>query len=382
MALLPLALLLAAAAPIADLPMLEDHGHVFVAGSVGSTSGLWLALDTGASASVLDADLARRLGIEAGERGQAGGAGGVVETAVARGVAVSLPGVPLGRLDLDTLPLGPISSRQGAPIALVLGYELFSRFAVELDYENGRLRLWDPGSYLTPADATSLPIDIVHNHPYVEATVRSRGGATIQGRFVIDLGSAQSVILTPRVVEEHRLLLSTPTLQGRAGGVGGTFAIHTGRVASLQVGPFTVRDVVAVLPLGGVVADAEGAAGNLGGGFLRRFRVVLDYSRRRMLLMPNDRFDEGDEADMSGLALLAHGDGLREVAIERVRDGSPGAEAGLRAGDRILAVDGTPLADFALWDLRERFRRAGEHRLTVLRGEERLELVLRTRRQI
>lgn len=382
MILVPFVLLLAAAPPVADLPMLEDHGKVFVAGTVGTTSGLWLALDTGAARSVLDADLAAKLAIEARERGQTGGAGGVVETAVARGVAVSLPGVPLGPLDLDLVPLEPISSRQGVPIALILGYELFSRFVVELDYERGRLRLYDPASYRPPAGAASLPIDIVYNHPYVRATVRSHGGAVVRGRFVVDLGGSGNVLFTARAVEEHRLLEGTPTLSGRAGGIGGTFAVHTGRVRSLEVGPFTLRDQVAGMPLGGILADAEDAVGNLGGGFLRRFLVAFDYSRRRMVLLPNGRFDEADEADMSGLGLLAQGDGLHEVAIERVRETSPGAEAGLRAGDRIVAVDGGPPGELGLPRLRALFRRAGEHRLTVLRGAERLEVVLRTRRQI
>ncbi len=302
--------------------------------------------------------------------------------AAARGVAVSLPGVRLGRLDLDLIPLEPLSRSKGVSIALVLGYELFSRFAVELDYEHGRLRLYDPASYLPSAGATSFPIDIVYNHPYVQASVRSQDDAIVQGRFVIDLGSAQSVILTPRVVQQHRLVESTTTRKGSGGGVGGTFAVHIGRLPSLTVGPFTVRDVVAVLPLGGVLADAEDAVGNLGGGFLRRFRVVFDYSRRRMLLTPNRRFAESDEVDMSGLSLLAGGDGLHDVSIERVRENSPGREAGLRAGDRIVAVDGTSPGELALLRWRELFARVGEYRLTVLRGEERLAVVLRTRRQI
>jgi len=380
MAMLPLLLLLAARQPIADLPMIESHGQVFVTGTVGNASGLHLALDTGAARAVLDTRIAGKIGVEARGRGQASGAGGVVDTAVAHDVVVSLPGVPLGPLDLDVVPLEPISNQQGIPIALILGYELFSRYVVELDYEHCRLRLYDPTTYRTPPDAFSLPIDIVYNHPYVRASVRSRGGKTVSGRFVIDLGSAQSVILTPRAVQQSEMLKDTPTRRGKGGGIGGEFDVHTGRMRSLSVGPFTVHDPLAILPLGGVLADAEDAVGNLGGGFLRRFRVVFDYSRRRMLLTPNSRFEESDEIDMSGLTLRAEGDGLREVSIAHVRADSPAADAGLRAGDRILAVDGSP-AGIAL-ELRERFRRAGPYRINVLRGDERIEVVLRTRRQI
>jgi membrane-associated protease RseP (regulator of RpoE activity) len=362
--------------------MVEDHGHVFVSGAVKGTAGLWFAPDTGAARSVLDAEVGGRLGIEARERGEVGGAGGMVETRVARDVAISLPGAPLGALTLDVFPLRPISSRVGVPIALVLGYELFSRFVVELDYERGRMRLYEPAAYEPPVGAVSVPIDLVYNHPYVRASVRSRGGATVEGRYVIDLGSAQNVIFTPRSVEKFRLLEGTPTLRGEGAGIGGRVAMHTGRVSTVTVGPFTARDLVAIMPLGGVMADAEDAVGNLGGGFLRRFHVVFDYTRRRMLLTPNARFAAADEGDMSGLAIAASGEGMRELSIDRVRAGSPAAAAGLLAGDRILAVDGQELGDLPLPRLRNVLRSAGDRRLTVLRAGKRVEAVLRLRRQI
>jgi hypothetical protein len=371
-----------AAPPLADLPLIEDHGHVFVAGTIAGTPELWLALDTGASRSVLDADVAARLHVEARERGQAGGARGVVETAVARGVVVGLPGAALGRLDLDVLPLQGLSTHVGVPVALVLGHELFSRFVVEFDYEGGRMRLYEPAGYSAPAGATSLPIDLVYNHPYVRATARSRGGTTVEGRFVIDLGSSQNVIFTPRSVERFHLLEGTPTLKGQGGGLGGGFAMNLGRLSSLTLGPFTVRDLVAIMPSDGVMADAEDAVGNLGGGFLRRFNVVFDYSRRRMLLLPNQRYAEPDEIDMSGLALLAGGTSMREVSIERVRPDSPAAAAGLLPGDRLVEVDGKSLEDPALPHLRSLFSRQASYRVTVLRAGRRLEVALRTQRRI
>jgi membrane-associated protease RseP (regulator of RpoE activity) len=76
--------------------------------------------------------------------------------------------------------------------------------------------------------------------------------------------------------------------------------------------------------------------GNLGGELWRRFTVTLDYTGRQMYLAPNDAFDQPFDGPKSGLAPPLV-DGM--VKIVDVVDGSPAAEAGMQAGEAILAVN-------------------------------------------
>jgi membrane-associated protease RseP (regulator of RpoE activity) len=94
-------------------------------------------------------------------------------------------------------------------------------------------------------------------------------------------------------------------------------------------------------------------AGNVGGGVLERFTVTFDYPRRVMILEPNGR--EADPPDRSGMWLNAFD---RAFRVEAVTPGGPAADAGLAVGDRVLAVDGRPVSELRLPDLRDRLRGA------------------------
>jgi len=56
----------------------------------------------------------------------------------------------------------------------------------------------------------------------------------------------------------------------------------------------------------GALANKD-LTGNLGGGILRRFKVIFDYPNRRMIVEPNSHFTESFESDMSGMVLIAEG---------------------------------------------------------------------------
>lgn len=81
--------------------------------------------------------------------------------------------------------------------------------------------------------------------------------------------------------------------------------------------------------------------GDLGGEVFRRFTLVLDYSRQRIILEPNAYLLEPVEADMSGLELMAEGEDLQTLVVNEVAADSPAAAAaGLKEEDELVAVDG------------------------------------------
>ena len=174
------------------------------------------------------------------------------------------------------------------------------------------------------------------------------------------------------------------TLSSSGMGVGGAVETRIGRAERLELGPFRLAaPITALHPAGTGRISAPGTAGNIGGAILSRFRVILDYSRRRVILEPNASLDDPFEADMSGLGLVVSPPDLRTVRVARVQEDSPASGAGVRAGDVIERADGRPAGEIGLPALREMLRREGrEVRLTLLRGSERIEITLRTRRLI
>jgi predicted metalloprotease with PDZ domain len=154
-----------------------------------------------------------------------------------------------------------------------------------------------------------------------------------------------------------------------------------GRVRNIQVGRFVINNPLVIFSqTQGEKADGDG---QIGGEVLRRFRLILDYSRRRIILESNEHLAEPVEVDMSGFELVAKGEGLKTLTINEVLANSPAAEAGLREEDQLITINGRPVSELSLEQIRQMLKRERkEYVLRLKRGAQTLELKLKTRRLI
>jgi Aspartyl protease/PDZ domain len=360
-----------------------DH-RISVPARLNDGKPAWLVVDTGAAVSVLEKKRLPSLGLEAAGRHRLQGAGGPQEASRVQGVAVHLEGLELLDQTMDTLALEPLSAQTGRPLDGILGYPVFARRVIVVDYPRRRLSFLDAGGYRYSGPGKVVPIELVRNRPYATARVVLPGGRAMEGRFLIDTGASSSLSLWAAGAAGKEIVASFgKTLTVQARGVGGAFDVRLGRVERLELGGFTLARPVAVLR---PVEAGQGAArtlGSIGGAVLDRFKVIFDYPRRRMILEPGPGLNEPFEVDMSGLTLIAALPAFQRVHVERVLAGSPASEAGVQAGDEIAAVNGTPAVDIGLPALRERFRRQDQKvHLELWRGRERVVVELRTRRMI
>ncbi len=130
--------------------------------------------------------------------------------------------------------------------------------------------------------------------------------------------------------------------------------------------------------------NVEGEGGLIGDEILCRFKVIFDFSHRRMILEPNLHFKEPYEEDMSGMSLTPETvNGTKVFRIRQVVANTPASEAGLQADDLITAIDGQPAADFTEGHIEHMFTHDGqEFALTIKRGEKLLQAGLKLRRLI
>ena len=107
-----------------------------------------MALDTGASTTLLSPALARAVGVEGTQTVQLGGAGGTT----AGGARVGRARIRLGNLTRDGQQvavadvLGPIRQVAGAPIEGVLGADMFGAGRITIDYGSNRLWFEESGT--------------------------------------------------------------------------------------------------------------------------------------------------------------------------------------------------------------------------------------------
>ena len=156
-----------------------------------------------------------------------------------------------------------------------------------------------------------------------------------------------------------------------ADGVNGiVFDTVTARIDAIRIGPYDLQRPLVALSRDtqGTFAMAEVGV-NLGGNVLRRFKVIVDYPRQRVILEPNARLHDPFPADASGLVLTATGDDFKTFIVHGVVPKSPADEAGFREEDVITAIDGEPATTYALWQIQDLFKDANRaRRVTITRA--------------
>lgn len=333
------------------LPFRFLNNHVYVDAKLnGRTFGL--LVDTGA-ANVMTPTVAQALRLRSVGNAQVKGAGEFTENAAFTRVAnVSLGDVRLRNQLFAVVPLEKLGAVEGVPFHGILGYELFKRFVVRIDYPRRTLTLYDAGAWRAAGAGVAIPFVFNGTVPEIEGEIDG-----IAAAFDIDTGSRASVGLNSPFVQKHALRARfKPSIDAVTGwALGGPTRGTVARVGRVKLGPVVVPNVVVDMSLQRLGALTNTApAGSIGSGLLQRFVVTFDYSRQRIYLLAQPGRAR-DGYDRSGLWINQSAGGFR---IDAVVPGSPGALAGLREGDVIVAVDGVSAAALLLNDMRERLRDA------------------------
>jgi hypothetical protein len=308
-----------------------------------------------------------------------------VDVSVMPGASFDLPGVELLNQTIMGIPLTKLEPYEGRMIDGILGYDLISRFVLEIDYAKSVIHLYEPATYSYSGKGERLPLVLEGNIPQVTATVSVAGKPPVKAKFTIDTGARTALNLSSPFCAEQGFPGAIETLSGGHGaGIGGETQQVIGRVSTLQLGSFELRDVVAGFSLdeGGALASEE-TAGLIGGDILKRFTVIFDYSRSEMILEPNAALNAPFEYDMFGAFLLAQAPDFERFVVHRLIEGAPAKAAGLKEGDIIVSIDGRPAADYTLEQVRGLFRDEGrECVLGIEEGDEVRSVKLKLKRLI
>jgi hypothetical protein len=196
---------------------------------------------------------------------------------------------------------------------------------------------------------------------------------------MFDTGSGGALVLHSPFVGAHNLPGpdSTTVRAIGIGGAGGQSVGRIGRVASLQLGAFTIKNPETIFSAdtAGSFAD-KSLAGNIGVQIARRFRMMLDYSRSRLILEPSAVFDEPFDRAQSGLAVRAEGADYRTFRVREVLENSPATEAGIQEGDVITSIDGAAAESLTLTAIGELLEKPVTRVLLIRRSDQVIKISL------
>ncbi len=342
-----------------EVPIEVHNGHLFLKVRLNG-KGPYLMLFDSSGINVLLPQVAAALG------DKAAGALGAGEAKQDPGITMverlEFGGIVVERQVFATLDLALFMRRvEGLDhVAGLIGYELFRRFPVKLDYARSRAIFYDPAKFKYAGTGTRVPFEFRGTVPQVTGRVDG-----IAGKFAIDTGSRGSLTLNTPFVEANGLVEKLGATQEAitGAGVGGHVRALLARAGTLEFGGVEASKPVTALSLQtkGALADPD-RAGNIGYGILRQFNVTFDYANHVLYFENNADYGKTDVYDRAGMWLER---GARGVEVVDVVAGSPAAAAGVKAGDAIIAVDGKAWTALPLTSVRAAMKAAPGTRVRV-----------------
>lgn len=340
---------------ITRIPFDLINNHIYVDGLVDGKQARFI-VDTG-GVNMLTPAAAKKFGIEGAGKLAAQGVGeNTMDLSLANAREVRVGDAVQDNPVFYIVDLGSLAAIEGHEFDGLVGYEMFSRFGVTIDYAKRELTVAVSQRFAAPAGAHGIPFELSERIPVIEGKLDG-----VDVRLSVDTGSRVSLTLHSPFVAEHDLITryaaAAEAVMGW--GVGGPSRGQPARFGTLRLGDIDIENIAGDLFTGkkGAFASPD-VSGNLGGGVFKRFTLAFDYANRRLYLAPNDAFDKPDAYDRSGLFLFADGDALK---IVDVATGSAATKAGLQVGDRIFSIDGEPVSKRSLdqWRVQLRERPAG-----------------------
>lgn len=304
-----------------------DERHILIPVHIGSKEYLF-AVDTGATWTVFDSSLRSHLGeqVDRAVRAETGNAEFEAKSFRAP-TDVKVGSLPFSDGDIVCENLALLREHTGSPIYGFLGMDFLNDWIVSIDFDEGQLDFVAPGVPLktTWGDRVECAFRSA-GIPWYPATLAKKPTPSF---FLLDTGFPDTGALQETVFSElaksGELRISG---QRKVGGIIDEGVMPLGRISRLGFGTFEHKNLL---------LETCKNKNIIGLGYLRRFRVTIDFPREKLYLAKGKRFSEPDHGPMCGAYFLFKQD---KIVVDYVDEKSPAHAAGVRAKDVLLQICG------------------------------------------
>jgi hypothetical protein len=332
-----------------EIPIQIQNNLVVVPLVLNDALPLRFIVDTGVRTAILTQKaFSDILNLPYSRKYSVSGPGGekIIDAYVTNNVSLSLPGVTgkghaLLVLEEDYLEL---RNFLGVDVHGILGYELFSRFIVKIDYSRKIMTLILPEKFHPKKKYEELPMLIEDTKPFILTSLNLTPSVSMTGKLLIDTGASHGLMLEPS--SDEKILVPTNTVSTVIGrGLGGIITGKTGRIESLKLGNYVLNEVLVNFPDPNSYMDTLKNSltfrhGTIGGEILTRFTVIFNFPQGKLYLKKNSEFKKKFYMNLSGLDIKAKGADLDIFEVSEVRAQSPADKVGIKQGDIVISVNG------------------------------------------
>ncbi|WP_134087748.1 aspartyl protease family protein [Olivibacter sp. XZL3] len=335
----------------------------------GSPDTLNFILDTGSGGISLDSSTVASMGLKPEPSAtRIRGVAGIKQVSYLYNQRLNFPSYTVDSLNFHINDYSFLSSVYGIKVDGIIGYALFSRYIVKINYDDSLIHLCSKGTLRYPKGGFLLKPNI-RNLVVQRAFLKDRH--QVNARFLHDIGAGVCVMLSKEFVEDSTLLAWNRKLWPKEGhGLGGKIQMDLTVIKELRFGPYRFKQVPTLI-FDDVydVTSYPYLGGLIGNDIFRRFNVIYNYEKGDVHLTPNNSFRDRFDYAYSGLDLqLIEG----HIEIGGVAKGSPADMAGLKIGDLLLAVNGNFSMDFVQY--KKALQRPKKEVMLLVRRKEELKI--------
>ena len=314
----------------ADIPFELFRGSRIVLNAKVNGVETPMMLDSGAGVTTLDDDFAKKIGLKAGTKVTAQGTGGSEQGELVQNVTIEAGNLKLTGVTVLVLDLERIEKAIGRPLPAVLGRELFVNSVIGLDFDRKLLTLSPSSGFPAPAGATEVKLRREGTLHYLP--IQLDGLPPVEA--ALDLGNGGALSISKEYFDANPRLAKLPYAVGLGGGVGGLNEDRRATIPAVKLAGFTLPAVPA--DFRSVAKGPYAGRANAGILLFTPFHLTLDLGHDRLWLKRTHAPIDFPK-DRAGMFVLLEDDHFN---VLHVSPGSPADKAGLKKGDKLVAIGG------------------------------------------
>lgn len=268
-----------------------------------------------------------------------------------------------------------LSNRLGTQIDGIIGCDLFESYPVLIDYNRKLLEINPVKKYKRweKQKKIRLDLDFYNRKPYLNLEVPQVSNAFVSGFFLLDTGLSDALWLFSNDI---RFKKSTPVFNDFLGtGINGDVYGERGKISSLDFGGFRLNEIKVAYPDTTTFTNLslkKRRLGSVGAELLSRFKLIIDYPAKQLILKTNNKAKKPFYYNLSGMELAYEGfqivrkrlpnikrsdennnNGIEILLQNRykltfhpalkviyIRPNSPAHQSGIKVGDVLLQING------------------------------------------
>lgn len=165
----------------------------------------------------------------------------------------------------------------------IIGYELFTRFVVEIDYHNRMVSFCEHEYYNFGDVYEQMPLLVQDTKPYIYASLKLSGKEKHYARLMLDTGSSTTMLLDKDPDLDPHLSENKTVAVGLSGNINGSI----GSLDEIQINSFVMKDIPVLLVASSNFAEhnlKHERIGTVGGGLFLAYSIVFDYAHNKFYM--------------------------------------------------------------------------------------------------